>query len=201
MLPFFRKIVAGCAERELLYLLALFVAFFSVVPMLKELGMMFGFYIPFANIYPFYFFAGHYLVKYGKRKSKALYAILALGCTGIICGITVLQYAYSIPVPETLTNYASVIVIIQSISVFKLLTESSFSGESLPGKILLCLDQNSFAIYLIHMIFIRIVLRVWNYNPLEKGPSMMLALIIGNLILSWSIAFVLKKIPGIRKVL
>ena len=65
------------------------------------------------------------------------------------------------------------------------------------------LDGCSFGIYLIHMIFVRLVLRYLRINPFRSSVAFLVfsGLVIANLLLSWGITWLLKKIPGVRKIL
>ena len=71
------------------------------------------------------------------------------------------------------------------------------------GRLLLALDGCSFGIYLIHMIFVRLVLRYLRINPFRSSVAFLVfaGLVILNLLLSWGITWLLKRIPGVRKIL
>ena len=76
-------------------------------------------------------------------------------------------------------------------------------APGLFGRFLLALDGCSFGIYLIHMIFVRLVLRYLRINPFRSTVAFLVfaGLVIANLLLSWGITWLLKKIPGVRKIL
>ena len=60
----------------------------------------------------------------------------------------------------------------------------------------------TFGIYLIHMVFIRIVFRYMRIDPYQGIAAIDLILIVaGILVISFVITWILKKIPGVRWVL
>ena len=64
------------------------------------------------------------------------------------------------------------------------------------------IDENSFGIYLIHMIFVRFVFKQMGLNPFEHGGWLcILALVLSITTLSWLLVYILKKIPVLRGIL
>ena len=63
-------------------------------------------------------------------------------------------------------------------------------------------DAQAFGIYLIHMVFVRLLFKYWMVNPYEYGGgALLIAIVPGIFILSFMITWVLRKIPAVRKVL
>ena len=71
------------------------------------------------------------------------------------------------------------------------------------GRIFLEIDRCSFGIYLIHMIFVRLVLRYWRVNPYASNVTILvfIGIVLGILIVSYGITALLKLIPGVKKIL
>ena len=62
LLPFYKKITVLSKRRELQYLLAVYILFLSLMPMLGMADIESGFYIHVSSIYPFYLFLGYYKI-------------------------------------------------------------------------------------------------------------------------------------------
>lgn len=207
LLPFYRMIAENSSAQLMRYLLLISVVFLSLLPLTRIGGVSSAFYIHTSTIYPFYLFAG-YAIYHGTVKLPRTVAVglIALG-TALITVLTVLRFrlpAESLDV--ILTSYTSILVMLQALGIFALFTQphSNRTEKRTPtacGKVLLFIDQNSFGIYLIHMIWLRLVLRYLEVNPYQLGLWSFPLLVIANLILSCFITWLLRKIPGLRRVL
>ena len=63
------------------------------------------------------------------------------------------------------------------------------------------LDQQTFGIYLIHMVFLRLFLRYMNWNLYHYGAAAFVFFVIGMFALSFGIVFLLRCIPGVKRIL
>ena len=63
------------------------------------------------------------------------------------------------------------------------------------------IDRCSLGIYLIHMIFVRLFLRYWGFNPYEGGVLAFVLLIVVIFAISFGITWLLKWIPVVRRIL
>ena len=69
-------------------------------------------------------------------------------------------------------------------------------------KCIECIDECSFGIYIIHMVFVRLVLRYWQVNPYDGNSGAKFTdLFLIIFIVSFGITWCLKKIPCIKKIL
>lgn len=79
LLPFYKKIVDNSSTKEIKYLLAVYIVFLSILPVLEIWGIHCGFYIHVSTIYPFYLFAGYAIYKHifcpGKAASLTILVI------------------------------------------------------------------------------------------------------------------------------
>ena len=107
-------------------------------------------------------------------------------------------------------GYSSIFVILQSIGVFTLFgCAADKTGaprkEKSPGvfgKFVLEIDKCSFGIYLIHMIFVRGILKHTKIHPYGAGsPFVLIGLTLGIFLVSFILTWILKKIPGVKKIL
>ena len=197
LLPFYRKIAANSSTKEIWYLLGIYALFISILPLTGMVNVDLAFYIHTSTIYPFYLFLG-WAISSGKLNiSKLGGAILFV--VGTLLLITVVRYRYMNGVEELakLLNYSSVFVILQCMGLFAMMKRDQNSGNTVAfgEKILLSIDKCSFGIYLIHMIFLRLVLRYWEVNPYAFGPWMILLISVGIFIVSWIAVRIVRCIP------
>ena len=201
LLPFYRMIIERASEKELRYLCLVYLVFVSIFPMIESFGIHIGFYISESIIYPLYLLLG-YMIFYGMiRISRGAGVALIAVSTIIILGMDVMKNSASIDIPSELFGYASPFVIFQTIGVFAVVC-SAREAEGKGSRLLETLDKCSFGIYLIHMVFIRLLFRYMGWNPFDTLPVVTLALaIIGIFLVSFIITWLLRKIPGVNKVL
>ena len=213
LLPFYRVIVKYCKRRYLVYLVAVLVVFISVLPLLFGVfGWESAFTLHVGSIFPLYVFAGYILSKgvFQLNKACAL-GVLLLG-TALTVIFSLLRYENNIQsLDVVITSYDSFFVILQSWGLFSLFLNIKNKDEGDCGKeskkdnlftkFLLFIDDNCFGIYLIHLIWIRLVLRYMTVNPYEIGIWFFPVFIIANLLVSAVIVSLLRKIPGVKRVL
>ncbi len=202
LLPFYRKVAKYSDRWELKFLLSIYLIFISLLPLTGMLELKSGFYIHVSTIYPFYLFCGYTIHKKYFELNKLTSVLLVLLSTEGIFLLTIIRWKYSIDVMEQLWSYSSILVVMQAVGIFTLMERTKGNVLKLAGKILNMIDNCSFGIYLIHMIFVRLVLRYMRYNPYEGMiPLNFILLILGVLIVSYVVTWLMKKVPGIRRLL
>lgn len=201
LLPCFRKITANSTNKEIIYLLCVGVAFLSFLPILNIWGVQTDYRFSIATIYPFYLFLGYALHNriISMRKYQS-YGLLILS----IAGLVVTTCWGSVEVKDYFASYNSILIIIMAASVFSIFSQvtrvNQVDSRKYCHKLLMSFDKCSFGIYLIHMIFIKIVIRVFRLN-LFLYPWAFPLVIIGVALVSWGIVLVLHQIPGLKKVI
>lgn len=202
LLPFYKKIADHSTKKELCYLLVLYVVFLSLLPGLGMWGIECGFYICVSLIYPLYLFCGHMLHEHILNINKGLAWCLLVVSTGLILFLTKVRWDTGFEAMDTLWGYSSILVILQTTGMFAVM--ETIKADKMPrlNIVMEKLDECSFGVYLIHMIFVRLILRYGNFNPYENGgvPTF-IALIAGIFIASYAITWVLRKIPGVARIL
>ncbi len=160
MIPFYKMIINQISEKQLVYLFFVLIFFISILPLSKLINIQSGFYIPTSIIYPLYIFLGYY---YGNKKTpRWLSIILILVSTVTIVALTIVQVnTRNESISELLLGYSSILVIVQTIGIFNLILSFEFK----ENYIIKVIDDNTFGIYLIHMIFIRAILKWYGLNP------------------------------------
>ncbi len=194
MIPIYRMISRQAGSGELLYFIALLVIFISVLPLGKYFDFNVGFYIPTTLIYPAYLFIGYYFCNHPMKRSLAV--ILFVLSTVLIFAVTYFRFTNTqdMHTADLTLGYDSLLVVLQSTAVFCILT----GIKRTPGKIILAIDKCTFGIYIIHMIFIRLVFKWFGFNPFEYGMAKGLSVIIlANIVIftvSMCITYTVRKI-------
>lgn len=224
----YRAVASHISDSEYRYLLIIYVVFLSLLPLLQMWNMRVGFYIHVSTIYPFYLFAG-YAIAESKLKigKKICFLLILIGLAGMIT-FTVLSTKIEKITYSNLLGYSSIFVLLLAIGIFALMKEffdkndfdfleegtkeanstrnASSQVSNKPcfvGKVFLEIDRCSFGIYLIHMVFIRLVLRYWHVNPYTSHLTILVfaGLVLGIMIASYGITCLLKLIPGVKKII
>ncbi len=201
LLPLFRAAAEKLSVATLWYLVLVLFVFVSLLPLLELLDLSVGFSIPVSSIYPLYLFAGYLIFK--KPLPKALAILLVLVGAGGLAAAAYLCYDKGLSFLNVLLNYASPLTALLSCGVFSLFASiPADSGEkNFFTRALCALDRASFGIYLIHLIFIRLILRYWGVDPYAIGIWSFAAVCLAALAVSWLIVWILCLIPGVGTVL
>ena len=203
LMPFFKKIADNCSKNDIAAFLAICFVFLSVFPLLGIAGISTDYRFSIATIYPFYLFLGYTLHDRDLPIPRmCVWAILAVSTIAIWVSVFTM-----VGDPESklsfLTSYNSVPIVLQAGSLFILMDKSSSEydvNEQTGGKkALLSFDKASFGIYLIHFLFLKVAFRYLALSPYQHGWvfPVVIPLVI---MFSWLITEILKKIPGIRKI-
>ena len=100
-------------------------------------------------------------------------------------------------------GYSSPLTVIMAYALFCIMQHHQIKKKSSVDKIIEKISANSFAIYIIHMLFVNIEYQFLHLHLLDNiGKSLLIpALIAFNLILSYLVAWCMKRIPLINKLL
>lgn len=201
LLPFYKKIAAASSEFDIKYLLLVSLLFLSLKPILGIFGIECGFYIHVSTIYPFFLFCGFAIHKGLLKIPPAAAGLSALAGTAGIVILTAVRWSKGMESLDLFFEYASILVVLQAVGIFAL-ADGLVTGK---GKALRWLmekiDGCSFGIYLVHMIFVRLIFKHTPLNPYEQGGVFcFIAMVLGFLAVSWIVVWVMKKIPGLRAI-
>lgn len=201
LLPFYRMAAEKASDRELLYLCGAFLLFVSIIPLIEGFGLPVGFYISESIIYPLYLFLGYMIMKDRIAIGARTGLLLLLLSTAAILIMDYMKYGLSMDLPGELFGYASPAVIAQAIGAFTVICKGR-PASIRNSRLLQAADECSFGIYLIHMIFIRSLFRYLQWDPYQGVPVLTLgASVLGILVISFGIVLILRKIPGVSRVL
>ncbi len=171
LIPFFRMITASARDAEIRMLLLVFVIFLSLIPMIEKLtGMESGFYIWMQTGYPLYLFAGYALSKgiVRMRRRTALAAALA-GLAMILLATWFGLSSETGTLTKLVGNYSFAGVILLAIGLFELIRKRSSRKRTVLTSVLSRIDRYSFGIYLIHMLYLKLIVVVLKIDLLSYG--------------------------------
>lgn len=186
LMPFFRKIVANSTDRELRYLIGVLLVFLSLVPLLGLGGISTDYRFSVATVYPMYLLLGYAL------QNKVIQVPKWTGWICLILSTVAIWVAVYFLNEESsplsfFTSYNSLLVAFQSASIFALVTQKAGKSITAP-KALKQFDKCTFGIYLIHYVFVKLLLRYVSWNPFEQVWLFPLIVVIVTLI-SFVLAF------------
>lgn len=201
LMPAFRAIVKTAEDHVITYLLIVGFIFMCIVPIYRRVAIPSAFYIDVATVYPVYLFAGYAV--YYKKLNISCYSLtlFVIGTLGIII-MSMLRYSNGMDELDAVLGYSSPFTFIASLGIFDILSHKEITKKSIK-KIISTIDPAAFGIYLIHIIFLRLVLRYIQVNPFTGNLCSVLFVIAVAavvFIISMIITIVLKKIPGINKI-
>ncbi len=200
MVPFYRMITKNASMNQIGILIVILVFFVSLLPLIDNIAKVHtSFYIPTSIIYPAYFFLGYYL--FNTKVAKWIYAIIfALSSVAIVLLTMYRVFEAGDAKPDVSLEYSSILVVLQTTGLFGLLKDINPKKT----KVVDVINDTTFGIYLIHFIFVKMILK-WNgFNPYDfsgiKGIALMVAIDIGIFIVSFILTYVVR-IVSRRKLL
>ena len=179
LMPFFRKVVAYSNKKELRYLVILLTVFLSLLPLLDLADVTTDYRFSVATVYPLYLLLGYALQNEVVLLPRwAAWACLLVSTVGIWLAVWFLH-------EDTATlsyfaSYNSILVVLQAASVFGLFCGAgekrsatsdcvgSISKGTAAPRFLLLFDKCSFGIYMIHYVFVKLLLRYAHLQPFEE---------------------------------
>lgn len=102
----------------------------------------------------------------------------------------------------SLWGYSSIFVVLQSVGICELFVDSDRKLPDILNRVVLDFDKCSFGIYLIHIIFVKMILKNYGFNPYENGGFIaIVALVICITAASYIITKALKLIPVVKNII
>jgi surface polysaccharide O-acyltransferase-like enzyme len=215
--PFFRKLVQNLTQKQLLTLICIFFVINSFIPSLNEAFSMFSnfkiYYYSYgkAGVYLNYTLIGYYIHNYVKPQDKNLKTNCLMLFTALasVGGMTLLTYFVSgKKIDQTWLDITWPFVIFYSVAVMvlaKIRFETKPLGEKLANFISK-LGVLSFSAYLVHMLALRTI-QIYIPRPLmedcdnPQAALLLLIIFIVGVLASYLWAFIVSKLPLIKKIL
>lgn len=198
-LPMLKSITGYLSKQEITYIIIVFLIYSSVFPTLKELGVTIGIAYFSFSIYLFYMLLG-YWVRQSKIKISKVLSIL--GFIGTSLYFVILAYVSDVKgykIPGIFYSHSSIMVVLQAVLIFSLMGNIKISVDGRLHKIILSIADYSFGMYIMHMFWINILYKVFKLNPAKYGIWIFIPIYIIVIILTYVTAFIMRKIPIIRK--
>lgn len=202
LLPFYRMIAVALKKTDMYYLLGVYTVFLLLLPTIEALTeSKTAFYICVYSVYPFYLFLG-YAINEGMIKAGRIPAMLMLIASSVAIGVLTV---YSVnnsndKISGLLGNYSFPLIALQAFGIFAFAAGSNSGKKTFIDRIFSEIDRCSFGIYLIHMLFLKLAVVVFGWNPIAHGgTAMVLLLTVGVFLASYVSTFLLKLIPQVKK--
>ena len=200
LLPVYKAVASKLSDSDFKYILAVLFIFQSVLATVTVFtGKQTAFFIGSYTIFPFYLLMGYAIASSKVSFNKALSIIGVIVGALVSVGLTILSVqTKSTTLGSFLGNYSSVVIVVFAVSIFSLAAQAN--GKS--NKLLKLMDECSFGIYLVHMILIKWFYTYLEFNPFSHGK--IFGLVVTAIILyflSLAIVWILRKIPGVKKLI
>lgn len=203
LLPLYRIIAKHTDNQTMIYICIIAIFFISIIPFLETMtNLSIGFTIGITSIFPIYLFLGYMIHNKILNINVWINVLFTIVGIGMIILLSKLDFGeHQAQVEKLLGNYAFFPIVILSIGMFGLFnkTDREYNEESTSCKIWSFFDKYSFGIYLIHLIFLRTLIKVIKFNPFEYGIWMLLVIAIGVYICSLITMIIIKHIPLLKK--
>lgn len=199
LIPIYKIIAKYASDAQLKYILFILFVFESIFRLTKIVGVDLGFYCHINTIYPFWLLMGVAWNRGMIRKDIKFNAFLLMVSSGLLITTTVMWVELEIPL-SVLFGYDSVFVIVQAISIFSLFNR--IKTDIKFKKVLLDIGDKSFGIYLVHMFFINLVYKFFEFNPFtSKFGIVGIILVFINLVFSFIVTSIIKHLPVVKKII
>lgn len=205
VLPVLRSIFQSLPNNIIdTFLLILFI-FSSVLPTINAMtGFSLGIQIPITSIYLFYFLIGRRLATLDKtmvtRIGSSHVCIICLMLFPIL--FAWLENAKGLYQFAPLSGYASPFVVALSLAIFLFAKDKNNVLTNIynrGGYLLKHISDNSFGIYIFHMLWVNILYKIVKFNPLDYNVIVLIPIVLLVLIVSDVTTILYRKIPVIGK--
>lgn len=201
LIPFLKKITDNSNGKEILTFISIGVIFVSVLPLARLWGWNTAFFIHISNMYPFYLLIGFAVERKMLKIKKSLAGMVVVLMLVALWVSTYFVVSKGRQDYEFLTGYASIFTVALSTGIFSLsLSVRDFNGNLLD-KLLLSVDENSFGIYLIHMIFVRGLYKYIEFNPLKYSWLALGLCIVVVFVLSYFTTLILRHSKLVKRII
>ena len=199
MMPFYKMVADHATDRQMWGLIGSIVLFVSLLPLSRIFGLEPGFYIPTTMIYPAYLFLGHMFRKksLGKVESWMLFLIPSVIIIMLSTYCSAVLGQMSDETFQILFGYGSIPVVLQTAGMYNLLMNIDVKERSRVNT----LNDCSFGIYLIHMIFVTASMKWFGFNPYRYNFLIFIGMALVFFVAAFIITYILRKIPKVSTIL
>jgi len=206
-LPILRMIVNHATEKEKKYLLVVSLIFLCLMPQIEAVsGFKFGVTLAMMNLYCFYMLAGYWIhsefiripIPVARNAVALCIPLIVISTYADIMGLMG-EHALGFG------NFESPVIALYSVCIFELFHEKGESVYREKSRLGLCirrLSSLSFGIYVTHMIWYNVAFKLLKINPFRLNLIVGLVGIVGGvLVMSVITTSILKKIPGVNRLI
>ncbi len=174
LMPVFKAVTKACNDSSLRYIIIIGFIFTCLFPILRKAGGTSAFYIDLATVYPIYLLTGYVISRKILDVSRFSLPMVVMGAAGIAVA-SYLRYSKELEFFDCLLGYSSPLTFIASAGLFSLLIDKE-QLCTLSSKLISAIDPVSLEIYLIHIIFLRLILRYMQIDPFCGNPLTVLCM-------------------------
>jgi len=199
-----KKVLPPPISGDTVVFLIVYVCFASLLPFLGIERTFIQF--PLLSIYPFYLIMGYVLTR--NEIQLRVCAVMTDRMAVSVCGITFIAViaavvsVYGYGLGKTLHSYTSPLIVMQSLLIFYLFVKRNGCFDCFCALPLIRrFNRCSLGIYIVHMVWINIFIKLFHINLMDYGWGAILAGGVTVFLLSWLSTEVLLLLPGARKYL
>ena len=205
--PYLRVVFEQMSFKQGLFLLLLGGTYSWILPTLIKiftnndtLSSIWGGGLSYCNGFITYAILGYFLYEY--QISMKVYIISVICAIMILIGYIYIGLAQNIKMYNIFINYNSMTTVILSSCIFIISKKVSFNQKKLIHKILMLIAKYSLCIYLIHVMIIQILRKIFNVGSDSFPLIISLPLITCvSLLICLQIGIIAKRIPFIKNYL
>lgn len=202
ILPALKPLFQCLSSRGIDTLLAILFCFDSLLPTIAHFsGFSVGVSLPMGSIFLFYFLLGGRLRTLCKPCCINSVIVLLMFLPFILAYFEYMHGKLSLLV---LSGYSSPVIVAFAVSVFLFFHKLNMCAKPSQkpiggGKIMQHISDNSFGIYIFHMLWVNLLYKVFRLNPLDYPLLILVPILVVVFLLSDLTTVVYKKIPVIGK--
>lgn len=209
VLPVIKPISEHLSTKTIDVFLCIMFFFVSVMPMISAFtDFKLGVSIPITSIYLFYFILGWRVGKINTETSlskifSSVWMLLAIMAS--LFFVSWLEHIKGFSSLEQLSDYSSPLVVVSGVCLFQYVKTKELQLSSISNRegcislIIKHLSNNSFGIYVFHMLWINIIYKEIKFCPLDYDWWIIILLAVVILILSNITTLGYRKVPIIGK--
>lgn len=197
--PLLKAGVDSLSIKQLDWLIGIGFIFTSMIPAIHEYtSIKVGIRFPIGSNYVFLMLLGYRLscVHWGKVK---VLAGAILGFIAIYICFGYWEYVMGYKSLTWLSGYDSPMMILYSAAIFLFIKELPLQYDRFlktgGGKF----SQDSFGIYVFHMLWVNVIYKVVKFNPIQHGLWTLIPILIVVTLLAWGTTILFRKIPYVGK--
>lgn len=198
--PIIKAVVNYLDTKSLDFILIILLLFTSLLPCVEHyIGFKLGVKFPINSVYVFYLLMGYRMTTMKLASWKPfLGAMLLIVIAYYWMGYLIYMNGYD--TLSWMNIYNSPLMVVYSVITFVVI-----KGLICPlkkqniSKLGGAFSQDSFGIYIFHMLWVNIIYKVVKFNPIDAGLWTLIIVLLVVILLSWGTTFVYRKIPYIGK--